>query len=121
MTLLLWFCSLAVLGVVLAAWREGRAAAPDRWWSYPVQPAPAERGEAGPLMRPSPRPALQTGVAILAVVLAIDVSAAPLAQLAPIEPAAASGVYDFTSQDSVAAYAPASWTLPATAADGWFV
>lgn len=113
MTLLLWFCSLAVLGVVLAAWREGRAAAPDRWWSYPVQPAPAERGEAGPLMRPSPRPALQTGVAILAVALAIDVSAAG---------AGASGAYDVAAnQDALAAFSPASWTVPTTATDGWFV
>jgi hypothetical protein len=129
MAALLWACSLVAMGLVLVALREARDPAPDRWWSYPVQPALAELplaswADPGPLTRPSPRPALQTGVTILAIALAIDVSAAPLAQLAPIEPAAAAaGLHDFTTgQDAFAAYAPASWTLASSSAsDGWFV
>jgi hypothetical protein len=114
------------MGLLLAAWREGRDAPPDRWWSYPVEPALAGAALAA-APPPRPRPTLQTGVAILAVALAIDVSAAPLAQLAPIAPepgahAAVSGLYDFTDGcDVFAAYAPASWTVSATATDGWFV
>ncbi|HKR88445.1 MAG TPA: hypothetical protein VJS38_09735 [Phenylobacterium sp.] len=111
MAVLLWVCSLAVMGLFLAAWREGRGQAPDRWWSYPALPAFADGAAAdpGPLMRPSPRAPLQTGVAILAVALAIDVSAA-------------SGIYDIAAnQDALAAYAPAGWTVPAIATDGWFV
>jgi len=124
MTVLLWICGLAVVSLFLAAWQEGRAEAPDRWWSYPVEPAVAAVASA-PLMRPSPRPTLQTGAVILAVALAIDVSAAPLAQFAPPEPeavSAAAGFHDFTTgQDAYAAYAPASWSLSVSASDGWFV
>lgn len=126
MTVLLWACCLMAMGLVLAALHEAREPQPDRWWSYPVQPALAGLAAAdpGPPPRPSARPALQTGVTILAIALAIDVSAAPLAQLAPIEPTTiAGGVHDFMlGHDAFAAYAPASWTLVSSAAsDGWFV
>lgn len=125
MAVLLWVCSLALMSLMLAAWREGREAAPDRWWSYPVVPALAGVPvEPGPPARHSPRPTLQTGVAILAVALAIDVSAAPLAQLAPVEPgpAVSAGFHDLPiAPEPMTAYGAASWTLAATATDGWFV
>lgn len=114
MAVLLWVCSLAVMALVVTAWREGRDPTPDRWWSYPALPAFAEVPvEQGMPMRAGPRAALQTGVAILAVALAIDVSAAG---------AGASGAYDVAAnQDALAAFSPASWTVPTTATDGWFV
>lgn len=129
MTLLLWFCGIAMTGLLLAAWREGRSEAPDRWWSYPVQPAVAEPQGYEPPIRTSVRPALQTGVAILAVALALDVSATPQAWFAPLEPeaasSAASGLLDFTGASQHAgleAYAqPLSWTTSTAGADGWFV
>lgn len=129
MTLLLWFCGIAMTGLLLAAWREGRDAAPDRWWSYPVQPAGTEAQAFEAPMRTSVRPALQTGVAILALALALDVSAEPQAWFAPLEPeaassAASSGLLDFTDGSQHAgldAYAPPSWTMPTSGADGWFV
>lgn len=128
MTLLLWFCGIAMTGLLLAAWREGREVAPDRWWSYPVQPAALEAQAYEAPLRTSVRPGLQTGVAILAVALALDVSAAQQSWFAPLEPeaasSAASGLLDFTGGSLHAgldAYAPPSWTTPTAGADGWFV
>ena len=128
MTLLLWFCGIAMTGLLLAAWREGREVAPDRWWSYPVQPAALEAQAYEAPLRTSVRPGLQTGVAILAVALALDVSAAQQSWFAPLEPeaasSAASGLLDFTGASQHAgfdAYAPPSWTTPTAGADGWFV
>jgi hypothetical protein len=125
MTLILWICGVAMTGLLLAAWREGRDQAPDRWWSYPVQPLAEAAIDDAP-MRASVRPALQTGAAILALALALDVSAEPQAWFAPLEPAtasgvAASGLLDFTDGSGFSAYAPASWTMSASTADGWFV
>src|ERR1700740_3610240 len=93
MTLMLWICSLAITGLLLTAWREGRDAAPDRWWSYPVQPALAATAvDEGALLRANARPALQTGAAILAVALALDLTPAAQTWFAPLEPEAASSV-----------------------------
>jgi hypothetical protein len=126
MAVLLWVCCLVVMGLVLTAWSEGCSEAPDRRWSYPVQPAFADVPvEPGPLMRANSRPALQTGVAILAVALAIDVSASSLAQFAPFELDAAvsvSGAYDVTANhNAFAAYAPVNWTVSSATTDGWLV
>lgn len=125
MTLMLWVCGVAMTGLLLAAWREGRNPAPDRWWSYPVRLSEASIDDAP--LRSSVRPALQTGVAILALALALDVAAEPQAWFAPLEPEAASGVatsaglLDFTEGAGFSAYAPASWTVSASTSDGWFV
>lgn len=66
-------------------------------------------------MRANARPALQTGAAILALALALEVSAAPHA--------AFFGHFDVSDGPHVDfdAYAPASWSLSASASDGWFV
>lgn len=125
MTLLLWFCSLVMTGLLVAAWREGRDAAPDRWWSYPVTPPVSEAADEGALMRSNNRPVLQTGVAILALSLALDVSASPSSwfslepEATPSVASASAGLLDFTESRYIGP--DGVWSAPSSASDGWFV
>jgi hypothetical protein len=101
MTLLLWCVGLAFLTLAMTA-RTQRAASEDRWWLHSVDLAPATR--------PAPRATAQTGVAVLALALALEASTGVIA---PAEPHA----YDLAA----AAHAPAAWTQTSFGADGWFV
>ena len=102
---------LATVGVVLLAlsfmrsMADDRAGA-DRWWLYPVELGAA--AETAP--RTGSRPTAQTGAAVLALALALDVtgSAAPAA-----ESQAFAHAYD--------AQAPIAWTTHSLAGDGWIL
>lgn len=130
MTLLLWGLGLVLLALNLAAGREGPAARRDPERSYPVRPPAAESAWiAAPAARSVTRPAMQTGAAILAVALALDVSAGSQAWSPPSGVELVHGIAaidlpqapDAQGLLDLAAYAPAPWTDATLATDGWFV
>jgi len=130
MTLLLWGLSLALLALVASRQRAvQRAELRALRRPYPVDLFCDDAAPAAALAaRPATRPALQTGAAILALALALDVSAAPQAWSPPDSLVAIHGdaafaplqMFEDQSLD-LTAYAPGSWTTAASAADGWFV
>jgi hypothetical protein len=121
MTLVLVCAGLVLLSLALAAPTPRRARAVDRWWLRPTDMGMTPAAVAAP--RPSPRVSAQTGVAVLALALALDGSVA----------AATNGTYGhelaFAAQASpvfehsgISYEAPAtpSWSLAAYS-DGWIV
>ena len=117
MAVLMW--ALSVMLTALVAWALGgrrmvRANMVPIVVSTPaVQPAPV----AFPVPRPSSRVAVQTSAALLAIALALDVSATPQAQAAPLEP---DGVYSALADDAyvLAEAAGEAWT-PVELAPDW--
>ena len=117
MTLVLVCAGLVLLSLALAAPTPRRARAVDRWWLRPTDMGMTPAAVAAP--RPSPRVSAQTGVAVLALALALDGSVAAanghefafVAQPAP--------AFEHTGLSYEAPAAP-SWSLAAHS-DGWFV
>lgn len=127
MAILLWSCSLVLAALMFAALGGGR---PTRARSRAAMPAaviiPVEPARPA---RPNPRPALQTSAALLAIALALDVSA-PQARAAPAEPgifysaAAVEEALVFGSEPEpwIAVEPAADWVFKAVGVtDGWFV
>ncbi|CAN7482938.1 hypothetical protein LJR225_003342 [Phenylobacterium sp. LjRoot225] len=130
MTLLLWGLGLALLALVARRqWSAARAEMRALRWSYPVglfcdETAPI----ASPAAQPAGRTGLHAGAAILAVALALDVSAASQAWSPPSSVEAIQGgaaleplqVFEDQSLD-LSAYGAGSWSAATLATDGWFV
>lgn len=101
----------SVMLTALVAWALG-----GRGVTYRVQPVPVVTSipalQAAPMSpavsRPSPRIPVQTSAALLAIALALDVSGAPQAQAASLEP---DGVYSALTDDA--------YLLPEAAAEAW--
>jgi hypothetical protein len=124
MTLVLVCAGLVLLSLALAAPTPRRARAVDRWWLRPTDMGTTPAAVAvSSSPRTSPRVSAQTGVAVLALALALDGSVA----------AAVNGTYGhelaFAAQASpvfehsgISYEAPAtpSWSLAAYS-DGWIV